>query len=121
MTIVASYAPWQATLTSCGAAVIIFLAAGAVGYLQGIERFNLIFLLRVGEVLVKVAVGLTLVRLGMGAWGAVSGFAFGALLVFLSAIYYMRSDAIEHVGGPGVRFGFVERSLIEGYGPRLAE
>lgn len=95
MIIVSSYADWQTTLTTCGAAIIIFMAAAAVGYLQGIERFNLIFFLRVSEVVVKVAVGVTLVKLGMGAWGAISGFAFGALLVFLGAIHYMRHDALS--------------------------
>ena len=94
-TIVASYAAWQATLTACSAAVIIFIAAAAVGYLQGIERFNLIFLLRIAEVVVKVAAGVILVKLGMGAWGAISGFAFGALVVFLGAIFYMREDVLS--------------------------
>lgn len=114
MAIVANYAAWQATLTASGAAVIIFLAAGAVGYLQGIERFNLIFLLRVGEVIVKIAVGLTLVKLGMGAWGAVSGFALGALLVFLCAVYYMRGDTLSTWRSrrqPWIRKAITDRSL----------
>lgn len=95
MTIVASYAQWQVTLTACTDTVIIFIAAAAVGYLQGTERFNLISILRVGEVVVKVSVGVALVRLGTGAWGAVSGFSFGALLVLLGAIYYMRRDVLS--------------------------
>jgi len=94
MVIVGSYAAWQVTLTACGAAAIIFIAAAAVGYMQGTEQFNLISYLRIGEAVVKVAVGVTLVKLGAGAWGAVSGFAFGALLVFFGALYYMRCDAL---------------------------
>lgn len=95
MVIVSRYAAWQVTLSACVSTVIIFNAAAAVGYLQGIERFNLISLLRIGEVVVKVAVGLILVKLGTGPWGAVSGFAFGALLVFSGAIYFMRHDALS--------------------------
>ena len=91
--IVASYATWETTLTACGATVTIFIAAATVGYLQGTERFRLIAFLRVSEVVVKIAAGITLVELGLREWGAVSGFAFGALLVFLGALYCMRGDA----------------------------
>ena len=112
--IVSRYAAWQVTLSSCMSAVIIFIAAAAVGYLQGIERFNLIFFLRVGEVVVKVAVGLTLVKLGMGPWGAISGFAFGALFVFSGAVYYMRRDALSawrHRRQIWLRQAITDRSL----------
>ncbi len=92
--IVASYADWQTTLTASGSATVIFLAAAAVGYLQGIERFSLIYCLRAGEVIVKVSTAIALVKLGMGTWGALSGFAFGALLVLIGAFYYMRDDVL---------------------------
>jgi glycosyltransferase involved in cell wall biosynthesis/O-antigen/teichoic acid export membrane protein len=93
--IVGSYADWKTTLISCIGTIIIFVAAAAIGYLQGIERFNVIFYLRIGEVLVKLAAGIALVKLGVGAWGPISGFAFGAFLVFFVAVYYMRRDAIS--------------------------
>jgi O-antigen/teichoic acid export membrane protein len=93
--IVGSYADLKTTIVSCCGTIVIFIAAASVGYLQGIERFNVIFYLRIGEVLVKLAAGIALVKLGVGAWGPISGFAFGAFLVFFVAVYYMRRDAIS--------------------------
>jgi glycosyltransferase involved in cell wall biosynthesis/O-antigen/teichoic acid export membrane protein len=93
--IVSRYGDWQAAVTACGAAVLIFLSAAAAGYLQGTERFILLYALRIAEVAVKVAVGFTLVRLGTGAWGAVSGFAFGALFVLGGGVYYLGADALR--------------------------
>ena len=114
LAIVSRYAAWQVTLSACVSAAMIFIAAAAVGYLQGIERFNLIFFLRMGEVLVKVSIGVTLVKLGVGPWGAISGFAFGALLVFLGAVYYMRRDALSawrHRHQAWIRQAVVDRRL----------
>jgi O-antigen/teichoic acid export membrane protein len=71
--------PWVVGL----AAVAIFQAATAVGFLQGTERFSRIAMLRVGEVVLKIAAGFGLIRLGAGAAGAMAGFAIGALLVFV--------------------------------------
>jgi glycosyltransferase involved in cell wall biosynthesis len=93
--IVANYAAWEPTLAACSAAAVIFIASSAVGYLQGIERFNLISFLRICEVVIKVAAGVVLVKLGMGSWGAISGFAFGALIVFSGAVFYMRGDVMS--------------------------
>jgi glycosyltransferase involved in cell wall biosynthesis/O-antigen/teichoic acid export membrane protein len=93
--IVASYADWKTALVACTSAVIIFIASASVGYLQGIERFNVISYLRIAEVLVKLGAGITLVKLGVGAWGAISGFTFGACLVLVVAVYYMRADVIR--------------------------
>lgn len=114
MVVVASYAAWQVTLTACGATVIIFISATGIGYLQGTERFKLIASLRIIEVIVKISIGVTLVKLGMGAWGAVSGFAFGALLVFLGAVYYMRGDASSTWRARGqiwIREAIIDRRL----------
>jgi glycosyltransferase involved in cell wall biosynthesis len=92
--IVSRYASSAVALTACSAVVAIFVAAAAVGYLQGTERIRLIAYLRVIEVVVKIAAGATLVELGLGALGAISGFTFGALLVLLGAVYAMRSDML---------------------------
>ena len=112
--IVGYYANWQTTATACGAAAVIFLASASVGYLQGTERFASIFALRVSEVVTKVALGVALVVLGMGTWGAVSGFAFGALLVLLGAAYYMRKDALgtwRNRHQPWVRSAIFDRTI----------
>jgi glycosyltransferase involved in cell wall biosynthesis/O-antigen/teichoic acid export membrane protein len=90
--IVSRYATSGVALTACSAVVAIFVAAAAVGYLQGTERFRLIAFLRVIEVIVKIVAGATLVKLGLSALGAISGFTFGALLVLLGAAYVMRTD-----------------------------
>jgi glycosyltransferase involved in cell wall biosynthesis/O-antigen/teichoic acid export membrane protein len=92
--IVSRYATSGVALITCSAVVAIFIAAAAVGYLQGTERFRLIAVLRIIEVIVKIVVGATLVKLGLNALGAISGFTFGALLVLLGAGYAMRSDMI---------------------------
>ena len=90
--IVARYADWRTTVTASAAVALIFFSTAAAGYLQGTERFTLLYLLRVSEVVVKVAVGFSLVRAGTGPWGAVSGFGFGALLVLVGGVYCMRTD-----------------------------
>ena len=93
--IVSRYATWPTITAACIATMVIFFSTTSVGYLQGIERFGLISLLRVGDVLMKITAGVTLVALGLGAWGAVSGFTFGALLVVLTCARYMRNDAAQ--------------------------
>jgi O-antigen/teichoic acid export membrane protein len=74
------------------AALAIFFAPVAVGYLQGFERFGSIALLLVGEVVVKLGVGLLLVRSGKGAAGALAGFAAGALMMSISGLVVVRHD-----------------------------
>ena len=93
--IVGRYADWRTTVTACGAVAVIFFSTAAAGYLQGTERFTLLSILRVVEVAAKVAVGFTLVKLGAGTWGAVSGFAVGAALVLFGGLYYMRADVLR--------------------------
>ena len=93
--IVGRYADWRTTVTACGAVAVIFSAAAAAGYLQGTERFTSLYVLRVMEVVAKVVVGLALVKLGASTWGAISGFAVGALLVLVSGLYYMRADMLR--------------------------
>jgi amino acid adenylation domain-containing protein len=61
--------------------VLIFVAATAAGYFQGLQRFRLIASLRVAEVVVKIGAGVGLVTLGAGAGGAIAGFALGAAVV----------------------------------------
>lgn len=74
------------------AASSLFFAAVTDGYLQGLERFNIIAGLRVGEVLVKVGVGIPLSLTGMGVAGALAGIGVGALMVVLGGVPFMRAD-----------------------------
>jgi glycosyltransferase involved in cell wall biosynthesis/O-antigen/teichoic acid export membrane protein len=82
--------PTQTLLTV--SAVAIFLSAVFVGWLQGLERFSLLATFLVGEVLVKVAVGLLLVRAGAGARGALAGFGVSSLVVIAGGLLMMGGD-----------------------------
>ena len=72
--------------------VLIFVAATAAGYFQGLHRFRLIASLKVGEVVVKVGAGVGLVALGAGAGGAIAGFALGAAVVAGVGLVMMAPD-----------------------------
>jgi O-antigen/teichoic acid export membrane protein len=78
------------------AAGFLFFAAVTDGYLQGVERFNIIAGLRIGEVLVKVGVGIPLALTGMGVAGALAGIAVGALMVVVGGVPLMRDDLGRH-------------------------
>ena len=83
----------NATVAAVFASVaMIFTAATAVGYLQGLERFGLITGLKIAEVVVKVGLGLGLVALGVGASGAIAGFAVGAAVVAGVSLAVMKPD-----------------------------
>ena len=84
------------------AAFAFFLSTVAVGYLQGLERFGFLAGLRVGEVIVKFAVGVPLALAGLSAAGALAGFGVGALAVLLGGLPLMRGD-LGH-GWTGLRF-----------------
>ena len=68
---------------------LIFMAATVAGYFQGLQRFRLIAMLKVAEVVVKVGAGVALIALGAGASGAVAGFALGAGVVAGVGLAYM--------------------------------
>lgn len=75
-----------------GSVAAIFSAASVVGYLQGDERFAAIAVLRVAEVVVKIALGTALVLSGAGAAGALAGYAAGAGVVILFGGRYVLPD-----------------------------
>jgi amino acid adenylation domain-containing protein len=87
-----SYAAGPALVAAFGSVVVIFGAASAAGYLQGLLRFRRLALLRTAEVVVKIGVGVGLVLLGERAAGAVAGFAAGAIVVAAGALLAMRHD-----------------------------
>lgn len=86
------YASGPIVAVVLGSSVAIFVEAAGIGYLQGLERFGIIAVLRLLEVGSKVAVGVVLVEFGGGAGGAVGGFLFGAALVTMVTVLAMRSD-----------------------------
>jgi glycosyltransferase involved in cell wall biosynthesis/O-antigen/teichoic acid export membrane protein len=97
-----------------GASVAIFVEAAGIGYLQGLQRFALIGVLRVLEVGVKVVAGLVLVTMGGGASAAVAGFLVGAAVVSVIALILMRPDLHQRRGrdrGRGDGLVPVDRSL----------
>ena len=64
------------------ATFLLFGASTAIGYAQGMARFAAVSKIRVAEVVLKVGVGLTLVGLGFGVLGALSGYLAADLFVF---------------------------------------
>ncbi len=90
--VAATYATGPTVAVALGASVAIFVEAAGIGYLQGLERFGQIALLRVGEVVVKLVAGLLLLGFGAGATGAVAGFLLGAAAVSVVSVVAMRAD-----------------------------
>jgi glycosyltransferase involved in cell wall biosynthesis/O-antigen/teichoic acid export membrane protein len=91
--VVASHYSSDATvIVVLGASVAIFIEAAGIGYLQGLERFSLIAVLRVLEVVAKIGAGVALIELRGGATGAVAGFLVGATLVTVIVVCLMRPD-----------------------------
>ncbi len=90
--IAAHYASGPVLIAAFASVFLIFMAATAAGYFQGLQSFRLIACLRVGEVVVKVGAGVGLVALGAGASGAIAGFALGAGLVAAGGLVYMVHD-----------------------------
>jgi glycosyltransferase involved in cell wall biosynthesis/O-antigen/teichoic acid export membrane protein len=76
---------------------LMFVASTAWGYLNGDQRFRTAAGTRVAEVLGKVATGVTLMALGLGALGGLLGFAIGSGIVLAAGLIYMRTD----LGRPG--------------------
>jgi amino acid adenylation domain-containing protein len=90
--IAAHYASGPVVIAAFASVFLIFMAATASGYFQGLQSFRLIATLRVGEVVVKIGAGVGLIALGAGASGAIAGFALGAGLVAGGGLVYMVHD-----------------------------
>lgn len=69
-----------------------FLASTTMGWAQGRGRYGILGLLVGGEVAVKTAMGIALVKLGAGLAGAVGAAALGAAAVVVVAVAFMGSD-----------------------------
>ncbi|MCD2192365.1 glycosyltransferase family 4 protein [Actinomycetospora endophytica] len=82
--IVGPVSPVHALPTAVAAAVsglALFAIAPVWGFLQGESRFLRYAALTVGEVAVRLVASVLAVVVGAGAWGAVGGFAVGAVVV----------------------------------------
>jgi glycosyltransferase involved in cell wall biosynthesis/O-antigen/teichoic acid export membrane protein len=86
------FAPPPTAAVLGGATFLVFLSSSTIGLLQGERRFGLLGGLRVGDVLLKIAAGLTLVALGTGALGAFAGFAAGSVLLVAAGVVIGRRD-----------------------------
>lgn len=100
------FAALQGSLVIAASVVAIFLSNTTIGWLQGERRFGLLAVVTIGEVLVKIAVGLTLVLAGFRGAGALAGFAAGALFAVALGMVWMRHDL-----RPAPTMGHLRKSL----------
>jgi len=92
-----SFADTSTAVLIAVAMALMFVASTVWGYLNGDQRFRTVAGTRVAEVLGKVATGVTLMVLGLGALGGLAGFAIGSGIVLTAGLIYMRAD----LGRPG--------------------
>ncbi len=92
------YASGVTSAVVLGSSVAIFIEAAGIGYLQGSERFALIAVLRVLEVVAKIVAGVVLIEVGAGSTGAIAGFLAGAALVTAITVVAMRPDLRRTAG-----------------------
>lgn len=92
-----SFANASTAVVIAGGMALMFVASTVWGYLNGDQRFTTVAGTRVAEVLGKVAVGVTLMALGLGAFGGLAGFAIGSGIVLAAGLVYMRAE----LGRPG--------------------
>ena len=90
--IVSHYAGGWVVMAAFCSVFLIFLAATACGFFQGLQRFRLIAMLKMAEVMVKLGAGVALIALGAGASGAVAAFALGSGVVAGVGLAYMARD-----------------------------
>ncbi len=90
--IVVHYARGWVLVAAFTSVFFIFMAATVAGFFQGFQRFRLIAVLKVTEVVVKLGAGVGLIALGAGASGAVAGFALGAGVVAAVGLAFMARD-----------------------------
>ena len=81
-------------LTAAFAAFALSLVAAPVGFLQGSHRFATISLLRLGEGVARIGLGLlVVVAVSASAWGALLGMPVGSLLLVAAGLVLCRSAA----------------------------
>lgn len=90
--IASTFAPAGATWAVAVGALLIFLSSTSLGWLQGAQRFRLIAVRGLVEVVTKATTGLVLVSAGAGAAAALGGFAAGATVVLAGGAWLMRED-----------------------------
>jgi len=86
------FASGPAQLAIGGSVLAIFVSNITTGWLQGECRFGLLAIVLIGEMVVKIVVGLGLVAAGAGGAGALAGFGAGALFAVVAGLPVMRRD-----------------------------
>ncbi|MCG8920184.1 glycosyltransferase [Actinokineospora sp. PR83] len=82
----AVYAPVPAVLATAAAVAAVVLPGTAIGWLQGELRFARLAVLRVAEVVVRVALGAAAVVAGFGAAGALGAFVVGSAVLLVGGL-----------------------------------
>ncbi|QJY49045.1 glycosyltransferase [Pseudonocardia broussonetiae] len=106
--IASAFAPPGPALVVAAAGGLVFLSSTTSGFLQGGQRFALLGVVRTGDAVLKIVAGLILVLAGLGATGALGGFAIGSLLVIVTGAFLMGSDLRPAAGA--LRLGRLWRS-----------
>ena len=88
----APYAPIGICLLLAMTSVALFVAGVGSGYLIGAQRFPLLVVVSMAEVLIKLGAGSSLAALGGGATGAFAGSALGALLWAAVSLWIIRHE-----------------------------
>ncbi|MDL5155689.1 glycosyltransferase family 4 protein [Actinomycetospora termitidis] len=94
-------------LAAAVSGLALFAVAPIWGFLQGEDRFGRYAALTVGEVAVRLVASVVAVVVGAGAWGAVGGFAVGALAI-LAVSATPRTGPFR-----GLRFATITRALAD--------
>ncbi|WP_181372564.1 glycosyltransferase family 39 protein [Kocuria rosea] len=89
-TLTAAFAPASMALAVGVSALVLFLAAAPLGWLQGELRFKWYALASLGEITVRLGFTLLVVAFAWGATGGVLGFALGALALLAVPLSFYR-------------------------------
>lgn len=86
------YAPSGILVLLVVTSVALIVASVGSGYLVGCERFSLLAVVSVAEMLVKLGAGIGLAVSGGGATGAFAGSAFGAVMWAAVGVWIVRKE-----------------------------
>lgn len=102
-------------LVAAGAALATSLLAAPVGFLQGQQRMSTIALLRIGEAVGRIVIGLVaVVALGGSAIGAVAGMPIASALLLLAAVVLCRAGLPLRRPRRGVTRELLSTALVLG-------
>ncbi|WP_139263737.1 hypothetical protein [Geodermatophilus africanus] len=90
--ITATFAPPTVVVAVVASALVLFACSPVWAWLHGELRFVRVAVMTFSEVATRVLVSVSVVLLGLGAGGALTGFAVGVAIVLLAAPSAMRRD-----------------------------